>query len=323
MIICICSVVHRFAEISVREVEPDPFCVEKKKTDREVGNGTFVKVKHTYAEKMENPYYDPDFEEEIRDLNRRRKQKDYEAQNKVKQKLLAEALKTIPVVHYHPDSIVIKRATDNIEVSNDTGTLHTEHIEHHQKSNSTNSPSRSSVASKHKTNLSAYNVPKKNNVNTTITVKSISTTKESNVKEKVDSDLFDHMIGSYANSEYKEDQDEEDKIRELLDEDESNVNNDSMENSDNHVHRADVHDEYVSYNPPGNVNDNGLEEYNENDLVNESEKEYLPPVETYEEVHDGGFEDGEDSWNDGLPNGDVNMDESEEYDGESHMRMDD
>lgn len=106
----------------MRETAPQPFCVEKKETDRLVNNGLYKKENSTLEEKMQNPYFDPQFEEEIRDLNRRRRRKDEEAQKRIKQKLLQEALRTIPKVTYHPDALVVQRAMDDDSLTKSRGT---------------------------------------------------------------------------------------------------------------------------------------------------------------------------------------------------------
>lgn len=106
----------------MRETAPQPFCVEKKETDRLVNNGLYKKENSTLEEKMQNPYFDPQFEEEIRDLNRRRRRKDEEAQKRIKQKLLQEALRTIPKVAYHPDALVVQRAMDDDSLTKSRGT---------------------------------------------------------------------------------------------------------------------------------------------------------------------------------------------------------
>lgn len=103
----------RFAPISVREQKPDPFCVEKKATDLLVANGLPAKEMPVNYDKTANPFYDAEVEEDLRAIHRHKEATQEKHERKLRKKLLKAALKSIPHIDYHPDQIVIQRASQS------------------------------------------------------------------------------------------------------------------------------------------------------------------------------------------------------------------
>ena len=101
-------VLCRFAEKSAQESKPQIFCSEKQESDKLLRQGK--PLKPSPANIKENPYYDPIVEEELKRLKREHRLATQRRENKIKKKLLRDALKTIPKVDYHPDTMIIENA---------------------------------------------------------------------------------------------------------------------------------------------------------------------------------------------------------------------
>jgi type II secretory pathway pseudopilin PulG len=97
----------------VREQKPDPFCVEKKITDLLVANGKPAREMPAGYDKSLNPFYDAEVEEDLRIISRFNEAKSDAMQKKLRGKLLQAALKSIPQVDYHPDQIILARASQS------------------------------------------------------------------------------------------------------------------------------------------------------------------------------------------------------------------
>ena len=86
-----------------------PCCINKQETDRALANGLPI-PRNNYISPKENPYYDEDLENDLKEIKRKAVIREKKLDKKLRQFTFENALASVPVVDYNPKD-ALKKAT--------------------------------------------------------------------------------------------------------------------------------------------------------------------------------------------------------------------